>query len=316
MGAALSLLTLPVRLAARAAGLALRTAGAAYSLTIGRPPFLVAALESAACVSLAACSPPGPLAALATVTVTQPWLWYATTGLGTLAGYAATAGVAFLAVSTGAAAGPSGRAGDADIAHGVAALVWGPLWWAGCAAAPALAGGRTLLAWGMRLAFTGVYASLTSAAEWGGPGREGGRGAPDGALWEGDTAATLPALAHLLPPGGDAAAPDLARVLGGGDLYAVLGVARDAPASGVRAGRARALRGCHPDKLGGGWSPRSGGGKTAAAYHAASTAAVERVTRAAALLAHEGRRAAYDARLAAWEAALLVTEGTGGRRTS
>ena len=293
------------------AGLPFRLLWLAYTLTIGRPHFLVAVLETAACLAGAATARP-PLSAAATLLSTHPALWWATAGLSTLAGYAASAGVAFLALYT---AGP--RAGDEDVAHAVAALVWGPLWWATAAAGvPALVGPRRrVLVFLGRLVVTALYARATSAAQWAGPGGAGGGGGE----WEGDAHPVLPPLEvgggggeNAAPPPPPPPPPDLARVLAGGDLYTILGVARDAPAGELRVARARSLRGCHPDKVSGGGGsvgndPASTVAAAAAANHAAA-AAVERVTRAAALLADEGRRAAYDARLAQWEAALAVTE--------
>jgi len=280
-----------------------RLAAWAYTLTIGRPHFLVALLESAACVATAATAPP-PLAAAATVLSTQPWLWWSTAGLSTAAGYAATAAVAFAALY---AAGE--RAGDEDIAHAVAALVWGPAWWAAAAAGvPRLVGARRwVLVFVGRILVTALYAKATSAAQWAGPASGGSAGG----VWEGEAHPVLPPLVG--GASGDGAPPpspsssDLARVLGGGDLYAVLGVARDAPAGAVRAARARALRACHPDKAGSGAETPTAAGASTPANHAAA-AAVERITRAAALLSDEGRRAAYDGALARWEAALAVTE--------
>jgi len=294
-----------------------------YATTIGRPHFLVALLETGALVAAAATARP-PLAAAATLLSTHPALWWATGGLSTLAGYASSGCVAFLALYTAGGGQGGGGGGDDDIAHAVAALVWGPLWWAGCAAGvPALLGGhRRLLVLVGRVLLTALYARATSAAKWAGPGG----GAGGAGEWEGEAHPVLPPLQLGTASGGggggsggenDAPPPpppcppsssDLARVLAGGDLYAVLGVPRDAPAGELRAARARSLRGCHPDKaLAAGAGCNSVTTAPSTPNHAAA-AAVERVSRAAALLADEGRRAAYDARLAQWEAALAVTE--------
>ena len=297
----------------RTASLPFRAAAALYALLIGRPHFLVALLECLACVATAATARP-PLAAAATVLSTQPWLWWGTAGVSTGAGYAASLGVAFLALYS---AGERAARCDEDVAHAVAALVWGPLWWSAAAAGvPRLLGGpgwarRAAVLLG-RLAVTALYAKATSAAQWAGP-----RGAGGEADWEGEAHPVLPPLDGAGGPAGashhgsphpphpsPAAAPDRARVLGGGDLYAVLGVPRDAPAAAVRVARARALRACHPDKA----SAGEDGDAPLPSSHLAAAAAVERITRAAALLSDEGRRSEYDARLARWEAALAVTE--------